>query len=195
MAHWDDPVLDCAASQRKPRGEGAKIMNFDEAVAALRVENPARDLVFISHSIDRALHRILSFRLNTYKRNDACTVFLTTYGGDPHAGFRVARCLQHHYSHVRLVVPSYCKSAGTLIAIAAQQLAIGDMGELGPLDLQFTKPSEVLERESGLDYMQGLNVALTHAMQAFTAFLEVKRGGMRLPTNQAGKLASEVACG
>jgi hypothetical protein len=168
---------------------------IDEAITALRAEAPERDFILISRLIDRPLHQILSARLKLYKRHSACTVFLTTYGGDPHAGFRVARALQHNYSHIRVVVPSYCKSAGTLIAIAAHQLVLGDLGELGPLDLQFTKPSEVLERESGLDYMQGLNVALAHAQQAFTAFLEVRREGMRLPTNQAGELASKLACG
>ena len=169
---------------------------FVEAEAALRAERPDHDFILISNPIDRALHRLLSLRIPHYKRHSRCTVFLTTTGGDPHAAFRIARCLQHHYkARIRLAVPSYCKSAGTLIAIAAHELALGDLGELGPLDLQFTKQSEVLERESGLDYMQGLAVALAHAQHAFTTFFEVKRGGMRLPTNQAGKLASELACG
>lgn len=168
---------------------------FEESVVALLKEQADRDYILISHPINRDLHQVLSVRLRHHKVQQKCTVFLTTFGGDAHAGFRVARCLQHNYQHVRLVVPSYCKSAGTLIAIAAQELALGDLGELGPLDLQFTKPSEVLERESGLDYMQGLTVALAHAQQAFTAFLEVRRAGMRLPTNQAGELASKIACG
>ena len=90
---------------------------------------------------------------------------------------------------------SYCKSAGTLIAIGANELAIGDLGELGPLDLQVTKPSDVMERGSGLDYMQGLQVALMHAHQAFGLFMEVRRGGLRLPTKQAGEFATNMAIG
>ena len=168
---------------------------FEEAFAMLRAESPDRDVILVSQAIGRGLHRVLSWRIRNMQSRSKVTLFLTTYGGDPHAGFRIARCLQHHYGHVRVVVPSYCKSAGTLIAVSAHELAIGDLGELGPLDLQFTKPSEVLERESGLDYMQGLNVALAHAQTAFTTFLEVRRGGMRLPTSQAGELASKIACG
>jgi hypothetical protein len=168
---------------------------FDDALRTLQALEPDRDHILISHGIDRALHQKLTFRLKTHQRFDKCTVFLTTYGGDPHAAFRIARCLRHHYKEVRLAVPSYCKSAGTLIAIGANDLAIGDLGELGPLDLQVTKPSDVMERGSGLDYMQGLQVALMHAHQAFGLFMEVRRGGLRLPTRQAGELATNMAVG
>lgn len=82
-----------------------------------------------------------------------------------------------------------------MIAICANELAIGDLGELGPLDLQVTKPDDVMERGSGLDYMQGLQVALMHAHQAFGLFMEVRRGGIRLPTKQAGELATNMAIG
>lgn len=168
---------------------------FNDALGRLQQLEPDRDHILISHGIDRALHQKLTFRLKSLQRSKKCTVFLTTYGGDPHAAFRIARCLRHHYSEVRLAVPSYCKSAGTLIAIAANELAIGDLGELGPLDLQVTKPTDVTERGSGLDYMQGLQVALMHAHQAFGLFMEVRRGGLRLPTKQAGEFATNMAIG
>lgn len=64
---------------------------------------------------------------------------LATYGGDPNAGYRIGRALQHNYDDVTLLVVGPCKSAGTLIAIAANKLVIGDMGELGPLDIQLKK--------------------------------------------------------
>lgn len=64
---------------------------------------------------------------------------VATYGGDPNAGYRIGRALQHHYEMVTLLVVGPCKSAGTLIAIAANKLVIGDMGELGPLDIQLKK--------------------------------------------------------
>lgn len=168
---------------------------FIDALQRLQDEEPDRDHILISHGIDRALHQKLTLRLKSHQRFDKCTVFLTTYGGDPHAAFRIARCLRHHYKYVRLAVPSYCKSAGTLIAIGANELAIGDLGELGPLDLQVTKPADVMERGSGLDYMQGLQVALMHAHQAFGLFMEVRRAGIRLPTKQAGEFATNMAIG
>lgn len=170
-------------------------MSSDEAIREIQLAEPDRDHILISNAIDRQGYQLLSARLDLYQRFKKCTVFLTTYGGDPHAGFRIARCLRHHYDDVRLVVPSYCKSAGTLIAIAANTLAIGNLGELGPLDLQVTKPTDVMERGSGLDYMQALQIALMHAHQAFGVFMEIRRGGIRLPTKQAAEVATNMVAG
>lgn len=171
------------------------MIDFQAALFALQAVEPDRDHILISRGIERDLPRMLTARLSRYQRFDRCTLFLTTYGGDPHAAFRVARCLRQRYKHVRVAVPSYCKSAGTLIAIGADVVALGDNGELGPLDVQVTKPADVMERGSGLDYMQALQVALTHAQQAFNTFMEVRRGGIRLPTKQAAELATNMAVG
>ena len=70
---------------------------------------------------------------------------------------------------------------------------IGGVGSR--IHIQVTKPSDVMERGSGLDYMQGLQVALMHAHQAFGLFMEVRRAGIRLPTKQAGELATNMAVG
>lgn len=169
------------------------------AIDGLHAEKPDHDFILISHPIDRPLHQKLTAVLDKSRQggrtSKKCTVFLTTYGGDAHAGFRVARCLRHHYESVRLVVTSYCKSAGTLVAIGANELAIGDLGELGPLDVQVSKPTEILERGSGLDYTQALLVALEHAQTTFGQSLLQMRGRLRLSTKMAGELACRLACG
>jgi hypothetical protein len=165
---------------------------YDVAIAALRQEYPDRDLIAVSRGIDRQLHFDLSRLLNE-KKHAKAVVFFTTYGGDPHGGFRFARCLRHNYSHVRLVIPSFCKSAGTLIAIAASELAIGDFGELGPLDVQVIKPTELAERGSGLEVMEALAISAAHAQQVFTQNLIELRQTWRLSTKLAGQFAGELA--
>jgi hypothetical protein len=161
---------------------------------ALYVAYPDRDLLVVSRGIDRQLYLDMS-ALMRERKHDKCVLFLTTYGGDAHAGYRTARCLRHHYTHVRLVVPSLCKSAGTLIAICANELAIADLGELGPLDVQVTKPNELAERGSGLDVIEALNMTAAHAQQLFTQNLLDLRRNWRLSTKLAGEFASEFATG
>ena len=104
-------------------------------VAKMLLERPGHDVLRISQPIERALHAeltdLLANRHASGQSNDKCTLILTTQGGTPDAAYRIARCLRHHYSFLRLVVAAGCKSAGTLIAICADELAIGDMGELG----------------------------------------------------------------
>jgi hypothetical protein len=175
--------------------EAQNVDPLEATVAALQKDAADRDYLVVSDEVGRELHERLTRVLNDQRKRDKCTLFLTTLGGDPHGGYRLARCLRHHYKHVRLVVPSRCKSAGTLIAICADELAIGDLGELGPLDIQVSKPSEFLERSSGLDIVQALNQVLQHAQMAFRQTLMDIRMGGRLSTRLAGEFASKVAVG
>lgn len=152
-----------------------------------------RDIIIISRGIDRQLHYDLSRAIQKHQRNSRCTLFLTTRGGDPDGGYRIGRCLRHHYEHVRLVIPSYCKSAGTLVAIAADELAIGDFGELGPLDVQVRKHNEMAENSSGLDFSEAMSASLRHVMRAFrTALVDIRRG-TRISTRLAGEFATKIA--
>ncbi|AYE29327.1 hypothetical protein ISJ10_09310 [Burkholderia pseudomallei] len=164
------------------------------ALTALGQKYPDRDFIVVSREISRSLHADLSSHVRNQQRHKQCTLFLTTFGGDPNAAYRISRCLRHHYTHVRLVIPSVCKSAGTLIAIVANELAIGDLGELGPLDIQVRKDSELAERSSGLDIIQALEATHHHAQRAFRAALyDIRRS--RLSTKLAGEFAAKLAVG
>lgn len=160
-------------------------------------KNPlVTDHLFISHSIDRELYDSITELLqNKSGSAQSCVVFLTTFGGDPDAGFRIGRCLQHHYGNLRIVIPSYCKSAGTLIAIAANELAIGNSGELGPLDVQVKNPNEMQGRNSGLDIQQALYAIDNHATSVFFKFLQALKNQVGLSTRLAGELAIKLAIG
>ncbi|MFY3138033.1 SDH family Clp fold serine proteinase [Achromobacter xylosoxidans] len=165
------------------------------AIQELAEEQSDRDFILISRGVTRELHHDLSEHLATKKRHTKCTVFLTTRGGDADGGYRTARCLRHNYEHVRLIIPSLCKSAGTLIAIGADELVIGDLGELGPLDVQVRKANELAERSSGLDIIQALGISLSHVQGAFRDTLLGVRRGLRLSTRLAGEFASQLAAG
>lgn len=113
---------------------------------------------------------------------------LATPGGDPHAGFRIARALQHAYDTFEALVPRYCKSAGTLVLIGASRIYLDDMSELGPLDVQVKKSDELVGRNSGLDIFQAVNYLQGQAMNAFISYLtELTRNGL------STKVASEIS--
>lgn len=166
------------------------------AITDLTVANADRDILVLSREINRQVHYDLSELLRArQQRKGKCTLFLTTLGGDPAGGYRMARCLRHYYQHVRLVIPSFCKSAGTLITICADELVIGDLGELGPLDIQVPNAQELAERSSGLDIIQALQASLEHVQEAFRKSLIELRNGARLSTRLAGEFASKLAIG
>jgi membrane-bound ClpP family serine protease len=95
------------------------------------------------------------------------TLVLSTLGGDPHAAYRIARFLKYCYKRFYLYVFGYCKSAGTIIALGADEIIMSVRGELGPLDVQMIKPDEFTERSSGLDISIALEEVASRAFGTF----------------------------
>ena len=127
-------------------------------------------------------------------KRDNVSLFITTSGGSPDSAFRIAAFMKQSYKgKFRLVVDWYCKSAGTLLAVGADELVISDIAELGPVDVQLKKPDEYQERTSGLTPFQALKALRELAYQDFMYyFLETRRQGLGYITT---KTAAEVATG
>ena len=127
------------------------------------------------------------------KRNNVALI-MTTYGGDPDAAFRIARYLRRKYKHFTLFVFGYCKSAGTLLALGADEIVISDFGELGPLDIQVTKDDD-FRSESGLDIQQALSVISSQAFEMFESyFLDIISSSQAaITTKTAADIASSMA--
>ena len=79
------------------------------------------------------------------KERTRVLLVLVTQGGDPNAAYRCARYLWHQFRGYQILIPGSCKSAGTLLAMGADEIYISRFGELGPIDLQIF--------ESDADYM------------------------------------------
>lgn len=155
---------------------------------------PARDLIVYSGQINRLGYEGLCSELPK-KKNDHAVLVLTTPGGDPHAGFRIARALQHHYDSFDALIPWMCKSAGTLICIGAYHLYLDDQSELGPLDIQIKKDDELIGRNSGLDILQAVNYLQSQAMSAFRDYVSELAHGARLSTKIASDISSKLTTG
>ena len=84
------------------------------------------------------------------KTRSKAIVFLVTNGGSANVAYQIARLFQNGYDDFYICAPSYCKSAGTLIAIGANKLYMDNFSELGPLDVQLTKQNEIAISKSGL---------------------------------------------
>jgi hypothetical protein len=128
-------------------------------------------------------------------RHPKATIFLTTYGGDPNAAYRMAKALRRSYQVIRLLVVGPCKSAGTLIALGANELAFSPTGELGPLDVQLTKPDEIFVLGSGLDVLQAVRMITETAFDSFEQFMISlgARSGGAISTKMAAEVASSLS--
>jgi hypothetical protein len=118
---------------------------------------------------------------------------LITNGGDPDGAYRISRYLQENYEKVTVLIPGRCKSAGTLLAIGASELAFMPYGELGPLDIQLTKVDRFDQAQSGLTIQDALNTLESRATESFfnmvKAYMEANNGLLSFAS--ASKAASE----
>jgi hypothetical protein len=118
-------------------------------------------------------------------------------GGDLDIAYRIARYLQEKYRKFTVYVDTYCKSAGTLITLGADEIIMSDRAELGPLDVQIMKPDELGERDSGLDLIQALSRLKEVSYEMFEEFFLTlwMKGGGQISTKSALEIATGATSG
>ena len=107
-----------------------------------------------------------------------------TPGGLVLAAMQIARALEAHKAKVTVYVPVYAMSGGTLIALAADEIVLGEFSVPGPIDPQIAgipAASIVKARES--KPIEGVfDLTLVLADVAEKALAQVKRGAVELLT-------------
>src|SRR4029453_12309307 len=127
---------------------------------------------------------------------------LHTPGGLVLAAMQIARAVEAHPAKVTVYVPVYAMSGGTLIALAADEIVLGEFSVLGPIDPQiagFPAASIVRARDSKpIEHVFDLTLVLADVSEK--ALAQVKRGAVELLTPRleqaaAEELASKLAGG
>lgn len=98
--------------------------------------------------------------LHNVPRGGNIDLLLHTGGGDINIAEKIVFMLRAAVGtegRFRVIVPDFAKSAGTLIAIAANKILMSDSSELGPIDPQFPKRDSdgTVRWHSVLNYLQG----------------------------------------
>ena len=127
---------------------------------------------------------------------------LHTPGGLVLAAMQIARAVEAHPAKVTVYVPVYAMSGGTLIALAADEIVLGEFSVLGPIDPQIAglpAASIVRARDSKpIEHVFDLTLVLADVSEK--ALAQVKRGAVELLTPRmdqeaAEKLAAKLAGG
>jgi hypothetical protein len=170
-------------------------MDLNDAI--VEFENQDTDAILYVGSIDMRGYEMLSKLLDIKVKSKNILLYIITNGGDPNAGYRVARAIGHHYGteNFRVAVPIQCKSAGTLICVGASSLVMFDKAELGPLDVQIRKHDEIFERSSGLDILRGMKYLRREALDTFREYMIDINAGSGLSTKTASEIASKIVIG
>jgi hypothetical protein len=83
---------------------------------------------------------------------DRLEVLIHSPGGHANVAYQIARFLRGHCKQLNALVPIQAKSAATLLCLGADLIVMGELAELGPLDVQLGD-----ELEKGKAYFSPLN--------------------------------------
>ena len=151
-----------------------------------------------------------ALRLQRLRQN--VILMLTTLGGDASAGYRISRTFQRRYKtgaykpesksdeargKFTVFVDSICGSAGTVVALGADELIMSEFGELGPIDVQLRKPDDVMARSSGLTPTQALEILERQSQKLFKSHFRQLRQDpqLSLTTKTASDVAAKLTVG
>lgn len=155
------------------------------------------DILLFNSGIDPGLDRLVIRLVANRRRRHSLYLIIVTEGGNADIAFKIARCLQSLYTEVTAVVAGWCKSAGTLVCIGAHKLVIGDLGELGPLDVQIAKDDDIGGRSSGLAIDSAFRSLQATGFYFFERYLLeiIQKSGGRITTKTAAELAVSMTVG
>jgi hypothetical protein len=169
---------------------------LNDLIKKIAEQNDSDLFLFCGTISDRTVDEFVGKLRDKHSKKTNCSLLLTTYGGDPDAGYRLVRAIKRYYTDFILYVYGSCKSTGTLIALGANSIIMSDYGEFGPLDIQLAKDDE-LSNTSGLSYLQSLTSLNEQIFRSFeSSFLNLKRkSGFTITTKTAAEIGSKLAVG
>ena len=127
---------------------------------------------------------------------------LHTPGGLVLAAMQIARAVEAHPAKVTVFVPIYAMSGGTLIALAADEIVMGEFSMLGPIDPQImgVSAASILAARDAKPAQHVSDLALVLADVSEKATAQVKRGAVEIMTpriaqDRAASIADTLASG
>jgi hypothetical protein len=108
--------------------EGAKVLVYFTGDRPGRETQVAEDVIPLIHQ-----------HLQAFGRVNSIDLYLYTRGGILFVPWRLVTLTREFARYFSVLIPYRCHSAGTLIALGANEIVMTKMGELSPVDPQFAK--------------------------------------------------------
>lgn len=117
-----------------------------------------------------------------------------TPGGLVLAAMQIARAVEAHPAKVTVYVPVYAMSGGTLIALAADEIVLGEFSVLGPIDPQIAglPAASIVKARDSKPLTESFDLTLVLADVSEKALEQVKRGAVELLTPRLDQAAAET---
>jgi hypothetical protein len=140
---------------------------LDALIGALEQTRSSRVLVYWTNPMARLSDAVvlsLYDQLVAIGRTPKLDLLLNTGGGDTEIPWRIVSLVREFCDEFAVLVPHRAASAGTLIAMGADEIVMTPLGVLGPIDPSRTHP--LLPRREGAEEAEPISVQdMRHAMQ------------------------------
>lgn len=103
-------------------------------IAAIEARGLGRVLVFAASKLEIDLLPPLYDALRAIGHCERLNVVIQCRGGEVNAARRIALLLHQSTDHLTFVVPHFCESAGTVMALAAREIITGPLAIFSPID-------------------------------------------------------------
>lgn len=126
------------------------------------------NIVMVKSDSDRIYQAITSLK----DKAKPLLLILLSNGGEPGAAYLIGQlCRESSNGKFVVVVPRYAKSAATLLASAANEIHMGSLSELGPIDLQING-MPALALKYSIEHIASLVSKMPKSAQMFARYLE-----------------------
>jgi len=117
-----------------------------------------------------------------------------TPGGLVLAAMQIARAVEAHPAKVVVYVPVYAMSGGTLIALAADEVVLGEFSVLGPIDPQILglPAASIVKARDSKPIAEVFDLTLVLADVGEKAVAQVKQGAIELLTPRLEQAVAET---
>lgn len=121
-------------------------------------------------------------------------LILHTPGGLVLAAMQIARAVETHPAKVTVYVPVYAMSGGTLIALAADEIVLGEFSVLGPIDPQILglPAASIVKARDSKPVADVMDLTLVLADVSEKALAQVKRGAVEIMTPRLDQATAEA---
>lgn len=107
---------------------------------------------------------------------EALDFILETPGGIGEVAEDIVRILREKYKTVSIIVPGWAKSAGTIIAMSADEILMGSMSALGPIDAQLRWQGKTFSAHALLEGFEKIKKEVEDSGTLNKAFIPVLQG-------------------
>lgn len=114
-----------------------------QLIRSVQKKRNSKIIVFYSYDfINPKIAEMFFELLQEIGRVEVLDLFLFSHGGFAEPAFNISRWCRHYSDKFNVIIPSYAKSAATLLCLGADTLLMGPASEIGPIDPQMRIPDE-----------------------------------------------------